>query len=178
MSIANFEKVIEVLQNLQTKQIIEKYAIGGAFAATLHNEPIATLDLDIFFFLKEKSDSPILSMSKIYEFAKENGFNFDHEFINIYGWLVQFVEASHNNLWKEAIENSDIIRFGNTNVFVIGREYLVAMWLFAGRLKDYQKIATFLDAEIIDINKLFEILEQHNLSEKWNKEKWRFTNEE
>jgi hypothetical protein len=178
MNTANFEKVIEVLQDLQKKQIIEKYAIGGAFAATLHNEPISTIDLDIFFFLKEKNDSPILSMSKIYEFAKENGFSFDHEFINIYGWLVQFVEASHNDLWKEAIEKSDTIKFGNANVFVIGREYLVAMWLFAGRAKDYQKIITFLDAEIIEDKKLLEILERNNLSAKWDKEKWRFTNEE
>ncbi|HQU83068.1 MAG TPA: hypothetical protein PKY59_08095 [Pyrinomonadaceae bacterium] len=178
MNIANFEKVIGVLQDLQTQQIIEKYAIGGAFAATLHNEPISTIDLDIFFFLKEKSDSLILSMSKIYEFAKENGFKFDHEFINLYGWLVQFVEASHNELWKEAIENSDTLKFDGVNVSVIGREYLVAMWLFAGRAKDYQKITAFLDAEIVDKKKLFEILERHNLSAKWNKEKWRFINEE
>jgi hypothetical protein len=107
MNTANFEKVIEVLQDLQAKQVIEKYAIGGAFVATLHNEPISTIDLDIFFFLKEKSDSPIPSMSKIYGFAKENSFTFDHEFVNIHGWLFQFVEASYNELWKEAIEKSD-----------------------------------------------------------------------
>lgn len=178
MNTANFENVIEVLQDLQVKQIIEKYAIGGAFAATLHNEPISTIDLDIFFFLKEKNDSPILSLSKIYEFAKENGFAFDHEFINIYGWLVQFVEASHNDLWKEAIENADIIKVGSLEISVIGREYLVAMWLLAGRAKDYQKIAVFWEAEILDKHKLMEILEQFNLSAKWNKEKWRFINEE
>ena len=52
------------------------------------------------------------------------------------------------------------------------------MWLLAGRAKDYQKIAVFWEAEILDKQKLFEILERFNLSAKWNKEKWRFINEE
>jgi hypothetical protein len=52
------------------------------------------------------------------------------------------------------------------------------MWLFAGRNKDYQKISMFWDAEILDKNRLFDILEKHDLISKWNKEKWRFVNEE
>jgi hypothetical protein len=35
--------------------IIGKYAIGGAFAAILHYEPISTIDLNIFFFLREQN---------------------------------------------------------------------------------------------------------------------------
>ncbi len=178
MKLANFEKVIEVLDNLHNANIIEKFAIGGAFAATLHNEPISTIDLDIFFILKEKSDNLILSLDKIYEYARHNGFSFDHEFINIHGWLVQFVEASQNDLWKEAIENADSFKIGNSKVSVIGCEHLAAMWLFAGRAKDYQKIAIFWEAEILDEQKMFDILEKHGLISKWNKEKWRFVNEE
>ena len=177
MNTANFEKVIDVLNAMQNAKIIEKFAIGGAFAATLHNEPISTIDLDIFFFLKEKSDSPILSLTRIYDFANENGFTFDHEFINIHGWLVQFVEASHNDLWREAIENADIIKIGNFEVSVIGREHLVAMWLFAGRVKDFEKIAKFWEAEILGETNLFDILQRHNLTSKWNKEKRRFIDE-
>jgi hypothetical protein len=177
MNTASFEKVIEVLNKMQTANIVEKFAIGGAFAATLHNEPISTIDLDIFFFLREKSDSLILSLSNIYDFATENGFTFDHEFINIHGWLVQFVEASHNDLWKESIENADIIKIGNFEVSVIGREHLVAMWLFAGRIKDFEKIAKFWEAKILDEVKLFDILQRHNLTTKWNKEKRRFIDE-
>jgi predicted nucleotidyltransferase len=165
MNTASFEKVIDVLNGMQKANVIEKYAIGGAFAATLHNEPISTIDLDIFFFLNEKSDSPILSLSKIYDFAGENGFTFDHEFINIHGWLVQFVEASHNDLCKESIENADIIKIGNFEVSVIGREHLVAMWLFAGRIKDFEKISKFCEAEILDETKLFDVLERRFIDE-------------
>lgn len=174
MNTANFEKVIAVLQKMQTDSIIEKYAIGGAFAATLYDEPISTIDLDIFFFLTEKSSSPILSLTAVYDFAKSNGFSFDHEFINIYGWLVQFVEASHNDLWSEAIENAIVMKAGDFEVPVIDREHLIAMWLFAGRAKDFQKIALFYEAGILDEPKLFDILNRHDLMTKWSKEKGRF----
>jgi hypothetical protein len=177
-SIANMGEVLGVLEDMKRAGIIEKYAIGGAFAAILHYEPISTIDLDIFFFLREKNDTPILSLNAIYEFAKENGFSFDHEFVNIHGWLVQFVEASHSDLWTEAVGNADIVKIDDANAPLIDKEHLVAMWLYAGRAKDYQKIAMFWEAEFLNEAKLFGILEKHNLTAKWNKEKWRFTFDE
>ncbi|MBA3599626.1 MAG: hypothetical protein H0W45_00095, partial [Acidobacteria bacterium] len=64
---ANMREVIGVLENMQSAGIIKKYAIGGAFAAILHYEPISTIDLDIFFLLADKNESPIiLSLTVIY----------------------------------------------------------------------------------------------------------------
>jgi hypothetical protein len=91
---------------------------------------------------------------------------------------VQFVEASHNPLWIEAIESAEVLKVEEKQISVIGKEYLVAMWIFAGRKKDYQKISLFWDSGILDEDKLFDVLEHHNLLSKWNKEKWRFINEE
>jgi hypothetical protein len=159
---------------MQAAGIIKAFAIGGAFAAILHDEPISTIDLDIFFLFSKKSDSPILNLSEIYDYAKTKGFSFDHEFINIHGWLVQFVEASHNDLWRESIETAEAIMIEGVAVPVIRREYLVAMWLFSGRAKDYQKIGMFVDAKLLDPKILSDILDKHGLSVKWNREKWRF----
>ena len=119
-----------------------------------------------------------MSLDAIYEFAKRKGFSFDHEFISIYGWLVRFVEASHSPLWTEAIENADIIKINEADAPVIDKEHLVAMWLYAGRAKDYQKIAMFYEAGFLNETKLSGILEKHDLTAKWNKEKWRFIDEE
>lgn len=176
-SLTNIGDVLAVLKDMQNKGIIGKFAIGGAFAAILHYEPISTIDLDIFFFLKKKSGSSILTLTAIYDYAKANGFSFDHEFINIHGWLVQFVEASHSSLWTEAINEADLMLIEDFEVPVIGREHLAAMWLLAGRAKDYQKIALFWDANLITMTKLKDILERHNLLLKWEKEKKRFINE-
>lgn len=91
---------------------------------------------------------------------------------------LQFVEASHNALWSEAIEKAEIMDVGELKFPVIGREHLAAMWLFAGRAKDYQKIALFWEAEILDETKLFDILKRYDLMTKWNKEKERFIYDE
>lgn len=170
-------KVLSVLDEMRQAGIVDKYAIGGAFAAILHNEPISTIDLDIFFLFKEKQSSLVLSLDSIYEFAKTHGLLFDHDFINIHGWLVQFVEASHSALWTEAIENAEVLAIDSRDAYLIGKEYLVAMWLFAGRAKDYQKITMFVEANILDNEKLTNILERHDLLVKWKAQKWRFTNE-
>ncbi|QQS32098.1 MAG: hypothetical protein IPM50_10485 [Acidobacteriota bacterium] len=170
-------EVLSVLNEMRQAGIVDKYAIGGAFAAILHNEPISTIDLDIFFLFKEKQSSLVLSLDSIYEFARARGFSFDHEFVNIHGWLVQFVEASQSRLWSEAIENAIVLSIDSLDVFVIDKEYLIAMWLFAGRAKDYQKIAAFVDSDILDTEKLTDILERHQLLVKWKNEKWRFMNE-
>lgn len=90
---------------------------------------------------------------------------------------MQFVEASHNQLWIEAIENADEMTIDNFNISVIGREHLVAMWLLAGRNKDYQKINMFIEADFLGNEKLFDILERYNLMAKWQKEQWRFLDE-
>jgi hypothetical protein len=169
-------KVLAILDEMRDAGIVDKYAIGGAFAAILHDEPISTIDLDIFFFFKEKQSSLVFSLDQIFEFAKAHGFSFDHEFINIHGWLVQFVEASHSGLWAEAIESAEVLKIENRDAFVIDKEHLVAMWLFAGRAKDYQKIAMFVDANILNNDKLTNILDRHGLFVKWESEKWRFTN--
>ncbi|MEO6050978.1 MAG: hypothetical protein ABIP78_06565 [Pyrinomonadaceae bacterium] len=170
-------EVLSVLNEMRQAGIVDKYAIGGAFASILHNEPISTIDLDVFFFFEEKQSSLVFSLDSIYEFVKVYGFSFDHEFINIHGWLVQFIEASHSNLWSEAIEKAIVLVIDDRNAFVIDKEHLIAMWLFAGRAKDYQKIAMFVDANILDNEKLTNILERHDLLLTWESEKWRFMNE-
>lgn len=170
----SINSVVDAVDQMIKEGIVDRYAIGGAFAATLHNEPIATVDLDIFFLLKKPQDGVILSLDEIYDFAKKHGFGFDHEFVKIDEWLVQFVESSHSALWREAIETSQILNADGLDIPVIDPEHLVAMWLFAGRAKDYQKIALFLEADIVDKQRLDSVLEKHQLMLKWQKERRRF----
>lgn len=79
---------------------------------------------------------------------------------------------------ERSSKNAGILAIDKRNAFVIGKEHLVAMWPFAGRGKDYQKIAMFVDADILDIERLTNILERHDLLVKWEAGKWRFTNEQ
>ncbi|CAN5700306.1 hypothetical protein BH24ACI3_BH24ACI3_14410 [soil metagenome] len=66
------------------------------------------------------------------------------------------------------------VQIEERQALVIDKEHLVAMWLFAGRAKDYQKISMFVASDILDHAKLVNILETHDLMVKWEYEKWRF----
>ena len=177
MSVANIGDVFAVLEDMCTAGILRKWAVGGAFAATLHDEPIATLDLDIFFLFSNEQKSLILDLSEIYDYASSRGFTFDHEFVDIHGWLVQFVESSKNDLWLEALQSTTNVAIGDCTVAVIAPDYLAAMWLLAGRKKDFAKIAVFLDNGLVDRSNLMDIIDRHGLRPQWEKERRRFDEE-
>lgn len=172
----NLGAVADVLEDMQAQGIISDYAIGGAVAAIIHYEPISTFDLDIFFFLT-KPPELILSLGEIYDYARSHNFPFDGEFINIHGWVVQFVEASHSPLWREAIGKAVIKIIDNRDVFVIDIEYLVVMWILAGRKKDIRKIEMFDEAGFMNAEILVGLLRRFDLLEKWKTHQHNFSDE-
>jgi hypothetical protein len=173
----NLGAVIDVLEDMQDAEIISNYAVGGAVAAILHSEPISTVDLDIFFFLTEPPKGLILSLEKIYDYARQNDFTFDADFINIHGWLVQFVEASNSPLWTEAVETAKIMPVDNRAAKVIDLEHLAAMWIFAGRKKDIRKIEMFDEAGTMDAKILYDVLLRFNLLDRWQLQQHNFSDE-
>ena len=173
----NLSVVISVLEDMQNVGIISDYAIGGAVAAILHDEAISTVDLDIFFFLTEPPKGLILSLEKIYDYARQNNFPFDKDFINIHGWLVQFVEASHSPLWTEAIETAETMTIDNHAAKVIDCEHLAAMWIFAGRKKDIRKIEMFDEAAIMNAEILYNVLSRFDLLDRWRLQQHNFSDE-
>lgn len=177
MNVAEIGKVIEVLDDMRELKIIGKYAIGGAVAAILYDEPISTVDLDIFFVSAEPTKSLILDMSPIYDYCRDRDFSFDHEFIDIYGWLVQFVEGSNKRLWLDAILNSRTLKIAGFEVPVIAPEYLLVMWILAGREKDFDKIGRVLRGELVDTVEFLRLVELYGFEAEWNKEKHRFIDE-
>jgi hypothetical protein len=169
--------VIDVLEDMQRVEIISNYAVGGAVAAILHDEAISTVDLDIFFFLAEPPPGLILSLEKIYDYARQNDFTFDADFINIHGWLVQFVEASNSPLWTEAVERAETMTIDNRAAKVIDREHLAAMWIYAGRRKDIRKIEMFDEAGIMNAEILSDVLLRFDLIDRWKLQQHNFSDE-
>ncbi len=172
----NLGAVVDVLKDMQKQGIISEYAIGGAVAGIIHYQPINTIDLDIFFFLT-KPPELILPMEEIYDYARKHNFSFDSEFIKIHGWLVQFVEASHNPLWIEALGAAEIKSIDNRDIPVIDIEHLAAMWIQASRSKDIYKIILFDEAGIMDALRLNDILNRFDLLQKWRAKQDNFSDE-
>jgi len=103
MEVTKLATVADILDDMRSKGIIGPYAVGGAVAAALYSQPISTIDLDIFFVFDPPQTGDILSLEPIYDYCRDRGFKFDHEFIYIGGWPVQFVESGHVPLWREAL---------------------------------------------------------------------------
>ena len=159
----------EALRNINLlveKNIITKYAIGGAFASIFYTEPIATYDLDIMIILTEEINT-LNPLQRIYEWARENHFAIDKEHIIISGIPIQFLPA-YNELVKKATENSNEFDYEGIKVYVIKPEYLIAMMLDVYRSKDKERALRFLKQAKPDKNLLSKIILKYNLSDKFN----------
>lgn len=175
--VPDLTSVLRVLNEMRERKIISRYAVGGAVAAIFYVEPRETFDLDIFFILAKEPSNNFLRLEAIYDFARNNGFQLESEFVRINGWAVQFLE-SETPLWKKAVETARRVKFETVETFVIAPEYLAAMMIEVGRNKDWIRLADFLEAGILNETKLQEILVKYNLAEKWEKQKWRFQSDE
>ncbi|MBD3322033.1 MAG: hypothetical protein GF350_13125 [Chitinivibrionales bacterium] len=159
------EKTLQVINKLQETGLINKYAIGGAMAATFYVEPILTYDLDIFIILPESIS--LAPLSSIYEYLQNKGYTVEKECILIEGIPVQFLPA-YNKLLNEALENADEVSYGTTATFALKIEYLSAICLQTERQKDKERVRLFKEEAKIDMALLQTILRKFGLERKWN----------
>jgi hypothetical protein len=158
------KKTIQVLNSLKESGLIRQYAIAGAFASLFYAEPIVTFDLDLFVLVPdENSLSPL---SPIYAHLIELGYESEEEHIIIEGIPVQFL-LPYNALTREALLKARKEDYEDVSTCVVGPEYLMAIMLQTGRLKDRQRLALFLEEVEFDQEILKEILSRYSLLEKW-----------
>jgi hypothetical protein len=157
---------LEVINEMQAKGVIGKYAIGGAVGATFYLEPAATFDVDIFVVLPWTQTGTLLSLSPIYGFLKARGCHIGGEHIIIGTWPVRFLPAS-DGLEREALEHPVQTEVEGVETWVMTAEHLVAIALRTGRPKDHARILQFLEADAIDREALRGFLIRHGLLRKW-----------
>ncbi|MEW6088927.1 MAG: hypothetical protein AB1498_11560 [bacterium] len=155
------EKTLRVINQMQSDGILKKYAVAGGIAAIFYVEPFATFDLDIFVVLPEENNI-LVSLSPIYEWLKEKGYKPGKEYIIIEDIPVQFIPA-YNELVKEAVINALARNYKKTPVFVLQKEYLLAIMLQTNRPKDIARMIKFFDETEVSDNLLKKILVKHNL---------------
>lgn len=158
------EATISVLNDLESRGLLTRYAIGGAMALLFHTEPVATFDLDIFCLIPEAG--PIVTMSPLYDALQRDGHTIEAEHVLIAGVPVQFIPA-YNPLIVEALNESDERKFGNTPTRVLRLEHLLAIMLQTGRPKDRQRAALLATNAVFDESRLHDILTRHGLTDQW-----------
>ena len=160
---------IVALNDLVSRGVIRKYAVGGGTAALAYLEPVLTFDVDVFVVFSDPDRFDVLN--PIYTvLQKEYGAVFDSahpETITVCGVAIQFLEAK-DGLLRDACENAKTIDYEGVPVRFFSAEYLIAICLDVGRPKDRQRVGMFQAANAYDKVKLSTILEKYSLQEKWN----------
>jgi predicted nucleotidyltransferase len=160
------KKTLSVLNELKEKGLIKDYAIGGAIAALRWTEPFFTEDLDIFIVPeKEPDEKGLIVLSPIYEYLGSRGYGWKGHWVIIEGVPVDIFPA--DPLEKEAIEEAEEVEYEGVKTKVIVPEYLIALFLRAGRGKDLRKVEMLLEQCEIDRERLQKILHQYGLYDKF-----------
>lgn len=159
-------ETLGVINQMQRDGVIGKYAIGGAVGAMFYLEPFTTADIDVFLTLPVLPGSKIISLRTIYDYLLERGCEADGLYIRIGDWPVQFLNPT-NDLEYEAIDEAARMTIEGVEARVMPPEYLVAICLSTGRLKDKYRIVSFLQQKAVNLEKLRRLLGRHRLTKQW-----------
>ena len=154
-----------MLNDLEKEHVFQRYAIGGAMAATFYAEPLLTFDLDIFVLL-QPSPAGLLSLSTIYEALRAHGYREDKECVSIEGVPVQFLPA-YNRLTEEALAQAPEVDYEGVLTRVLRPEHLAAICVQTGRAKDRDRVRILREQAKLDLDFLAGVLKRHQLEEKW-----------
>lgn len=169
----SLQKTIEVVTKLADQGAIKQYAIAGAVAALNYIQPTLTEDLDILVSVAdfEEHKSGLILLAPIETALARMGYA-ERSDVGIWveGWPAQFLPVA-SALDEEALaQAADVELQGADGPFkarVLKAEYLVAMALKLGRLKDLARIEAFLDQGAVDLKALKAVLERFELMPAW-----------
>jgi len=162
------KRILEILNELKEKGLVENFAVGGGIATIFYTEPVFTYDLDVFIIVEPGSHKKIISLAPIYDYIKSKGYTWKGEHIVIEDMPVQFIPVG-SDLEREAIENASCVTYSDVKTKVISAEYLIAIALKVGRAKDFEKVARLVEQAKIDTGILKKILKKYRLSDKFKK---------
>jgi hypothetical protein len=160
------EEVFRTINQMRVDGVIDRYALGGAVAATFYLEPVATLDVDIFIDLHAAPGSALLTLDPIFCYLRARGCSMEGEYVIISGWPVQFLPP-RDSLAEEALDQAIEMDVQGIPVRVPGAEHLAAIALQTGRAKDKARLLQFIEAQVLDRAKFAKLVERHQLVDKW-----------
>jgi hypothetical protein len=163
------EKTFQIINGMVTDGVLEAYALGGAMAAIRYVEPFQTEDVDVFVSIAIEG-SNLTPLESVYEYLKQRGYLARDVYIEIEGWDVQFLPV-FDELTDEAVKRPDEVELNGVRVKVMKPEYLVAIMLKTGRLKDLARVKMFFDQKQVDEVKLKDLIARFELEEKWQRYK-------
>lgn len=161
------KSVLQAFNELKENGLIRDYAIGGAIAALRWTEPFFTQDLDIFVVLFGESEKGLVVLSPIYEYLASRGWAWQGHWMVTEGIPVDIFPA--DPLEEEAVREAAEVEYEGVRTKVITPEYLIPLFLRAGRDKDILKIRMLLEQAEVDLERLKEIATRFGLYDRWER---------
>jgi hypothetical protein len=158
----SMEKPLILLNELVDAGVIGEYAIGGAIGATFYIEAVNTQDLDVFVVMTPQPGG-LLLLSELYKAATERGASIKGEHLIVGDWPVQILPPP-NPLVEEALPQAISTTFSGVPTKVLTAEYLCAIALMTGRIKDFNRVAMFIEQNAVNLDSLRELVIKYNLS--------------
>lgn len=155
--------VFRVLNRMRDERIVAQYAVGGATAVLFYAEPTRTYDLDVFVTLEGVGENLLAPLSRVYEWAREQGFDLQAEHLLIAGVPVQLLPA-YNPLVEAALASARLHDYVGVPVRVVDPEHLVALALQAGGARRRERAWQLLEAGAVDRERLRHILTTHAMA--------------
>ena len=169
----SMKETFAVLNQMVADGAIENYAIAGAIGAIFYVEPFLTQDIDVLVVTPDAEYRLVIELPG-WEYLKTHGYSeIRKEGIVVEGWPVQFMPVS-NPLEEDAYRTAQTLDYEGIPVRVVLAEYLLAIMLNVGRLKDYARIEMFVKQDAVNYERFEEIITRHGLQEKWSEYKRTF----
>jgi hypothetical protein len=157
----SFATLIDHLNEIKKRNIVSDYAIGGGVAAYEYTG-LPTKDVDVFITVRYKSKN-IIDLSPIWQYLNEQGYkSWSGQWIIVEDFMLEFLPTT-NELEEEAIKNANDRFYEGAKVKLIRPEYLIAIFLKAGRPKDKFRAATIYKTVKLDHKSLNRIIDKYNL---------------
>lgn len=164
------KETIQIVNQMQVDGVIDRYAVGGAVAATFYlDEPDSTDDVDVYIVLNPPTGQLLVSLDPIHRYLAARGFELDAQgYSRVFDWKVQFLPAD-KPLLREAFEQNVLRDIDGVPVHVFTAEHLAAIAFDLGRPKDKLRLPRFLSSAQFNESLFSEILERHGLLDRWIK---------
>ena len=155
--------VFRVLNRMCDEGIVAQYAVGGATAVLFYAEPTRTYDLDVFVTLQAAGEDVLAPLSRVYEWARGQGFVVQAEHLLIAGVPVQILPA-YNALVEAALATARRHDYAGVPVHVVDPEHLVALALQAGGARRRERAWQLLEVGAVDRDRLRQVLTTHAIT--------------
>ena len=161
------KEVLLFLNDLVADGALGQYAIGGAIGASFYIEATNTEDVDVFAVLATSPGGLIL-IEELWAAARAKGAIVEGEYLRVGDWPVQILPA-REGLVEDALTHSVPVDFAEVPTRVMTAEYLCAIAIQTGRLKDYYRVTSFIEQQKVNLDELKALLLKHDLYERVSK---------